>query len=178
VIKEVGSIGLSLIIWVVCGIISIFGAKTYAELGCMIPKAGGDYEYIMAAFGSVYGFLFVWSQLVIIIPTANAVAALTFADYILQPVFSTCEVPSTARTLIAATAVCKNAAFILIILILELFEKNKRNKTFSCSKVILTILNCVSTKWVNRVQNIFSLGKLIALLIIIIFGIYCLINGE
>lgn len=43
-IEEVGSIGLSLIIWVVCGILSIFGAQTYAELGCMIPKAGGDYE--------------------------------------------------------------------------------------------------------------------------------------
>ena len=67
--------------------LSIFGAQTYSELGCMIPKAGGDYEYIMAAFGSVWGFLFVWSQLTIIIPTANAVAALTFADYILQPIF-------------------------------------------------------------------------------------------
>lgn len=39
VTQEVGSIGLSLVIWVVCGIISIFGAVTYSELGCMIPKA-------------------------------------------------------------------------------------------------------------------------------------------
>ena len=72
VIVEVGSVGLSLIIWIVCGVLSIFGAQTYAELGCMIPKAGGDYEYILAAFGNLYGFLFVWSQLIIIIPTANA----------------------------------------------------------------------------------------------------------
>lgn len=99
--------GLSLVIWIICGIISIFGAQTYAELGCMIPKAGGDYEYIMAAFGSLYGFLFVWSQLIIIIPTANAVAALTFADYILQPVFSTCQAPLLTRTLVAASAVRK-----------------------------------------------------------------------
>lgn len=72
----------------------------------MIPKAGGDYEYIMTAFGSLYGFLFVWSQLVIIIPTANAVAALTFADYILQPIYDSCEAPNTARILLAASAVC------------------------------------------------------------------------
>lgn len=96
-----------MIIWIICGIISIFGAQTYAELGCMIPKAGGDYEYIMSAFGGLYGFLFVWSQLIIIIPTANAVAALTFADYILQPVYNTCQAPFISRTLVAASAVCK-----------------------------------------------------------------------
>jgi len=84
VIQEVGSIGLSILIWIICGLISIFGALTYTELGCMIPKAGGEYEYLMTAFGNLLGFLFVWAQLIIIIPTANAVAALTFADYLLQ----------------------------------------------------------------------------------------------
>lgn len=149
VTKEVGSVGLSLIIWVICGVLSIFGAQTYAELGCMIPKAGGDYEYIMTAFGSLYGFLFVWSQLIIIIPTANAVAALTFSDYILQPIYTDCEAPLTSRVLIAASAV-----------------------------LILTWLNCVSVKWVNRIQNVFSAGKIIALLTIIGFGVYCLIQGR
>jgi len=103
----------------------------------------------MAAFGPISGFLFVWSQLIIIIPTANAVAALTFADYILQPIYQTCEAPYVPRVLIAASAV-----------------------------LILTILNCVSVKWVTRVQNVFSTGKIIALLIIIFFGIYCLCIGK
>ena len=44
--------------------------------------------------------------------------------------------------------------------------------------VILTILNCVSVKWVDRVQNIFTAGKIIALLIIIGMGFYCLIMGK
>lgn len=72
----------------------------------MIPKAGGDYEYIMAAFGGCSGFLFVWSQLILIIPTANAVAAKTFADYILQPIYPTCKPPESAQIMIATCAVC------------------------------------------------------------------------
>ena len=96
-----------MIIWIICGILSIFGAQTYSELGCMIPKAGGDYEYIMTAFGSLYGFLFVWAQMIIIIPSANAVAALTFADYALQPIFGNCDAPYISRVLLASWAICK-----------------------------------------------------------------------
>ena len=107
VIQEVGSVGLSILIWIICGLISIFGALTYTELGCMIPKAGGEYEYLLTAFGNLLGFLFVWAQLIIIIPTANAVAALTFADYLLQPFFSDCVIPNIARISLAASAVCK-----------------------------------------------------------------------
>lgn len=149
VIQEVGSIGLSILIWILCGVISIFGAITYSELGCMIPKAGGEYEYLMTAFGNLLGFLFVWAQLIIVIPTANAVAALTFSDYLLQPIYPNCEIPHVARVCIAASAV-----------------------------LILTFLNCVSVKWVTRIQNIFSTGKIMALLLIIIMGVYCLVIGR
>ena len=67
----------------------------------------GEYEYLMISFGNLLGFLFVWAQLLIIIPTANAVAALTFADYLLQPIFNNCEIPHILRVCIAASAVCK-----------------------------------------------------------------------
>ncbi len=60
----------------------------------------------MISFGNLLGFLFVWAQLLIIIPTANAVAALTFSDYLLQPVYSNCEIPHYLRVCIAASAVC------------------------------------------------------------------------
>ena len=67
----------------------------------------GEYEYLMTAFGNLLGFLFVWAQLIIVIPTANAVAALTFSDYLLQPIYPNCEIPHVARVCIAASAVCK-----------------------------------------------------------------------
>ncbi len=60
----------------------------------------------MISFGSLLGFLFVWAQLLIMTPTANAVAALTFADYLLQPIFGDCEVPHFLRVCIGASAVC------------------------------------------------------------------------
>lgn len=52
-------------VWIVGGLLSLFGAFAYAELGAAIPEAGGEYAYIGRAFGRVWGFLFGWMHSIV-----------------------------------------------------------------------------------------------------------------
>ncbi len=108
VIQEVGSVGLSLIIWVACGIYALIGAHCFAELGTLgthIRKSGGVYNYIQESFGDLPAFAFVWASLLVILPAANAAIAITFADYALYPFFPDCGAPVVANRLLAAVAI-------------------------------------------------------------------------
>jgi len=111
VLMEAGSVGLSLTVWSMCGVISLVGALCYAELGTCILKSGADYAYIGEAFGNLPSFLYLWVALVVIMPTGNAITALTFAKYVLQPVFPDCDVPGEAARLLAALCISKYNRF-------------------------------------------------------------------
>ena len=107
VLQEIGSVGGSLVIWIVCGIITLAGALSYAELGTSVPRSGGDYAYITEGLGPLLGFLCLWCCCVILMPTGIAISSLTFAYYLLQPIFPTCDPPENAVRLLAASAICE-----------------------------------------------------------------------
>lgn len=107
VIRYAGSVGLSLVVWLSCGVLATIGGLCYAELGTSIPKSGGDYAYIREAFGPLPAFLYLWVSLLIIMPCGNAIAGITFANYILHPFYSHCEKPENAVRLLSALVICK-----------------------------------------------------------------------
>src|SRR5579872_675564 len=70
--QDVGSTKLVYLAWIVGGLLSFFGALTYAELGAMKPQAGGEYVYIRDAYGPLPGFLYAWTWFVIAKPASIA----------------------------------------------------------------------------------------------------------
>src|SRR5690348_4625941 len=70
--REGRSVSVVFAAWIVGAILSIFGAFSFAELGSMIPEAGGEYAYLRRGFGPVYGFLFGWMHSIVGRPSSLA----------------------------------------------------------------------------------------------------------
>jgi basic amino acid/polyamine antiporter, APA family len=70
--QAVGSAKLVYLAWLVGGLLSFFGALTYAELGAMKPLAGGEYVYVRDAYGPLAGFLYAWTWFLIAKPASIA----------------------------------------------------------------------------------------------------------
>jgi APA family basic amino acid/polyamine antiporter len=81
VAARVGSAGLTLVAWVVGGMIALAGAFCFGELGARRPRAGGGYVYLREAFGPLPAFLYGWALLLVIATGATAAVAVTFASY-------------------------------------------------------------------------------------------------
>src|SRR5215471_19794481 len=70
--QDTGSAGVVYLAWIVGGLLSFFGALTYAELGALRPWAGGEYVYVRDAYGPLMGFLYGWTWFVIAKPGSIA----------------------------------------------------------------------------------------------------------
>ncbi len=81
-IKAVGSPGMVFTVWVFGGVLSLFGALTYAELSAALPAAGGEYAYLTAAYGPFWGFLYAWTQTWVAKSASIAALATAFYRYL------------------------------------------------------------------------------------------------
>src|SRR5437870_7386450 len=83
VAERVRSPGLTLIAWVLGGVVALIGAFCFGELGQRRPKAGGGYVYLRETWGPLPAFLYGWALLLVIATGAIAAVAVTFANYTL-----------------------------------------------------------------------------------------------
>jgi APA family basic amino acid/polyamine antiporter len=83
ILRQVGgSVGYSLLVWLMGGVLSLLGALTYAELAAANPEAGGLYCYIRDGFGRLPAFLYGWSLFLIIASATIAALAHAFTNYL------------------------------------------------------------------------------------------------
>ncbi|XP_053364247.1 cystine/glutamate transporter-like [Clarias gariepinus] len=144
-----GSVGLSLIVWVLCGLLSTLGALCYAELGTSFKKSGGHYTYLLETLGPLPAFLRLWSEYVFLRPAVTAYVSLAFGHYIIEPFFTPCPAP---------LPLIKLTSFLGV--------------TF------LVAVNCWSVSLSFRTQVFLLIIKLFALVLIIVPGITALAKGR
>lgn len=139
------SLGLSLVAWLVGGIITLFSALTYAELGTLFPKTGGYYVYLRKAYGRRVAFLSGITNFFLSSSGSVALLALLFAQVIGY------MVGANGGAGFEAPIVGLIAAVVII---------------------ILSLINYFGVQYGKIVQNIFFVAKLIPLITIIVYGLF------
>lgn len=151
--RQVNSAWLLLLVWIITGIMTIIGALTFAELAAAMPKAGGVYVFLKEAWSELVGFAYGWTLLLVIQTgtiAAVAVATAKFLGVIFPWITST-----TMLINIGSFHFLSVEQFVAI-----------------SSLIILTWINCTGVKSGAIVQNVFTIAKVIALLGLIIIGLF------
>ncbi|KAK7129838.1 hypothetical protein R3I94_009243 [Phoxinus phoxinus] len=149
VLMNSGSVGLSLLVWALCGVLSTFGALCYAELGTTFTKSGGHYTYLLETLGPLPAFLRLWTEFIFIRPAVASYVSLAFGRYVVEPFFLPCAAPTALVKIVSVLGV-----------------------TF------VVAVNCWSVTLAARTQISLTFVKMFALILIIIPGIMALANGK
>ena len=144
--------GMLILAWIVTGVITILGALSYGELAAAMPKAGGQYIYLKEAFGPLYGFLYGWTLFAVIQTGTIAAVAVAFAK------FTGVFIPEISGT---------NA-----VISLWTFSISTQQLLAISVIILLSIYNYREVKAGAFLQNIFTITKVAALLLLVIFGLY------
>src|SRR5262245_8940884 len=147
---------LVLVAWILGGLLTLAGALTYAELGTMFPRAGGQYHFLKEAFGSLAGFLFGWASFLVAQSAANAYVAGSFGEYL------GAFVPSISTK--------------HVVLVLPIGPWTWHISTVQVVGVLaiaaLTAVNCFGLKEGVGVQNAFTVLKVAAVVLLGVIGLF------
>jgi APA family basic amino acid/polyamine antiporter len=162
--RQVGSAGWLLVVWMITGVLTVFGALSYGELAAMMPTAGGMYVYLREAFSPLLGFLYGWTLLTVIQTGSIAAVAIAFAR------FSGVLFPSVNENhfLIAPIRILPGYALSL--------------STVQALAVAIILLTCVinlcGVTWGKLIQNIFTVAKLAGMVVLLGLGVLAFFHNP
>lgn len=133
-----------LAVWVTGGLFALCGALTYAEISGAYPQSGGVYAFLREGWGRLAAFLFGWSELILICAASLGAISLTFAEYFVRVLGynPSVEPYSSWAHYVAAFAI-----------------------------VVVAFFNYVGLRWASLVQNITTIAKFGALLLIALLAL-------
>jgi APA family basic amino acid/polyamine antiporter len=184
--RDVGSSGWLMLVWIVTGILTVIGALSYAELAAMMPHAGGQYVYLRESFGPLSGFLYGWTLFLVIQTGTIAAVAVSFAKFlgVFFPSYGTSP-GAGADVLYQVTGLNWKIALKLPWTPEAVTFYSRDNFTITRGQVVavaviafLTLLNCRGVQWGKVVQNIFTVAKTLALVLLIIVGLTIAANPD
>jgi len=157
--RELGSATAVLTAWVIGGVVVLFGAFCYGELGAALPEAGGEYAYLGRGLSSVWGFLYGWTSSIIMKPGAAAVIAAGLLR------FTTFLVPAVADPLFTWHFAIP-------------FQSQGYQFTFTAAQplaaaiiVVVTAINYIGVRTAGHFQILLTSLKVMALAAIVILGV-------
>ena len=163
---EVGSPGLLLAVWLLAGIITLFGALTNAEVAAMLPETGGQYIYFDRMYGPFVGFLYGWAVFAVIQSGSIAAIAYVFAEYATQFV----HLPELSAPLAAWSF------HLPCIGDVAPFQEIGTKGVAAALILLLTTVNYFGIRFGGLVQNIFTVAKVTAMLLLVL-GAFLLPTG-
>lgn len=158
IVRNVGSAGWLIFIWVLTGLITLIAALSYGELSALFPKAGGQYVYLREAYGKLVAFLYGWGLFAIIQTGTIAAVGVAFAKFTAYvfPFFSEDNIVLNVGSFKLSTAQ------ILAII----------------SIIFLTWLNSRGVKNGKLMQTGLTIIKIISLVGLIVAGLFFAFNSE
>jgi APA family basic amino acid/polyamine antiporter len=141
---------LFLLVWVIGGVISLFGCVAFAELGSMFPESGGQYVYLREAYGDLVAFLYGW--MLFAVANGGSIAALTVASaaYTGQ-VF---PIVSQEHVVLSLAGITITRAHLFALLLIAL----------------VTYVNVVGLRWGTLLQNLSTWTKFAAMATFVVLG--------
>ena len=172
--RDVGSSGWLLSIWLLTGVMTVMGALCYAELGAMMPHAGGQYVFLRDAFSPLWGFLYGWAVFLVIQTGSIAAVGVGFAKFlgVLVPGLGTDHIIYEVNDLNVSLS------FPLPWMNEPLVFFERHSFTISAGQVVasvvvavLSVIKCFGVEAGKWVQNVFTSAKTLGLVLLIAVGL-------